>query len=87
MSLMNENGVTSVGVSVIIQAVCTHTLYDELSFFIAIIGDSVLTLLRFRCHVFDNCQITMQLFSVISYLFGYSKNSLMSLYKSFFICS
>ena len=75
MFLMNENRVTDVGVGVIIQAVCTHTLYDELSFLVTIIGNRILTLLRFRCHVFDNRQITMQLFSVISYLFGYSRRN------------
>ena len=73
MRLMNVNGITSIGVGVILQAICTHTLYDELSFLVTIIGECILTPLRICCYVFDNRQITMQLFSVISYLFGYSR--------------
>ena len=75
MRLMNVNGITSIGVGVILQAICTHTLYDELPFLVTKIGDCILTLLRFRCYVFDNRQITMQLFSMISYLFGYSRRN------------
>ncbi len=45
---MNVNGITSIGVGVILQAICTHTLYDELPFLVTIIGDCILFFLRFR---------------------------------------